>query len=76
MMHFLHCANAVVAQWRAAQKKAKLAEIEQAVDEQMNRLRAQMIEEAAQGRWRSWQTRQAASERSQPRPQRTVATVL
>jgi hypothetical protein len=31
---------AAVAQWRAAHPHATLAEIEQAVDEQMNRLRA------------------------------------
>jgi hypothetical protein len=39
---------ASVAQWRAAHPKATLAEIEHAVDEQMNRLRARMIEQAAQ----------------------------
>jgi RNase P subunit RPR2 len=39
---------AAVAQWRAAHPKATLAEIEQAVDEHMNRLRARMIEQAAQ----------------------------
>lgn len=39
---------AAVAQWRAAHPKATLAEIEQAVDEQMNRLRARMIEQSAQ----------------------------
>ena len=39
---------AAVAQWRAAHPKATLAEVEQAVDEQMNRLRARMIEQAAQ----------------------------
>ena len=39
---------AAVAQWRAAHPKATLAEIEQAVDEQMNRLRARMIEQAVQ----------------------------
>src|SRR2546429_8666636 len=39
---------AAVAQWRAAHPKATLAEIEQVVDEQMNRLRARMIEQAAQ----------------------------
>lgn len=39
---------ATVAQWRAAHPKATLAEIEQAVDEQMNRLRARMIEQTAQ----------------------------
>jgi DNA-binding transcriptional regulator WhiA len=39
---------ASVAQWRAAHPQATLAEIEQAVDEQMNRLRARMIEQAAQ----------------------------
>jgi len=39
---------AAVAQWRAAHPQATLAEIEHAVDEQMNRLRARMIEQAAQ----------------------------
>jgi hypothetical protein len=39
---------AAVAQWRVAHPTATLAEIEQAVDEQMNRLRARMIEQAAQ----------------------------
>ena len=39
---------ASVAQWRAAHPQATLAESEQAVDEQMNRLRARMIEQAAQ----------------------------
>ena|SRR3989442_4750181 len=39
---------AAVAQWRVAHPKATLAEIEQAVDEQMTRLRAQMIAEVAQ----------------------------
>ncbi len=39
---------AAVAQWRAAHPQATLAEIEQAVDEQLNRLRARMIEQAAQ----------------------------
>src|SRR6266566_3951852 len=39
---------AAVAQWRAAHPRATLAEIEYAVDEQMNRLRARMIEQAAQ----------------------------
>ena len=39
---------AAVAQWRAAHPTATLAEIEQAVDEQVNRLRARMIEQAAQ----------------------------
>jgi len=39
---------AAVAQWRAAHPKATLAEIEQAIDEHMNRLRARMIEQAAQ----------------------------
>jgi RNase P subunit RPR2 len=37
-----------VVQWRVAHPQATLAEIEQAVDEQMNRLRAQLIEQAAQ----------------------------
>jgi RNase P subunit RPR2 len=41
-------ATAAVAQWRMAHPQATLAEIEQAVDEQMNRLRAQLIEQAAQ----------------------------
>jgi RNase P subunit RPR2 len=39
---------AAVAQWRAAHPKATLAEIEQTVDEQVNRLRAGMIEQAVQ----------------------------
>jgi RNase P subunit RPR2 len=39
---------AAVAQWRARHPTATLAEIERAVDEQMARLRAQMIEQAAQ----------------------------
>ena len=39
---------AEVAQWRAAHRQATLAEIEQVVDEQINRLRARMIEQAAQ----------------------------
>src|SRR5437879_2987743 len=39
---------ASVAQWRQKHPKATLAQIERAVDEQMNRLRAQLIEEAAQ----------------------------
>jgi hypothetical protein len=38
---------AAVADWRVAHSQATLAEIEQAVDEQMNRLRARMIEQAA-----------------------------
>lgn len=41
-------AVANVAQWRQKHPKATLAQIEQAVDEQMNRLRAQLIEQAAQ----------------------------
>ena len=41
-------ALATVALWRVAHPKATLAEIEQAVDEQINRLRAQLIEQAAQ----------------------------
>ena len=41
-------ATAAVAQWRTAHPQATLAEIEQAVDEQINRLRAQLIEQAAQ----------------------------
>ena len=39
---------ASVGQWRVAHPQATLAEIEQAVDEQMNRLRAQLIGQAAQ----------------------------
>src|SRR6266568_2273545 len=39
---------AAVAQWRAAHPHATLAEIEHAADEQMHRLRARMIEQAAQ----------------------------
>jgi len=41
-------AFAAVAQWRQAHPQATLAEIEQAVDEQINRLRAQMIQDTAQ----------------------------
>ena len=41
-------ASQAIAQWRAAHPEATLAEIEAAVDEQMNRLRARMIEEVAQ----------------------------
>src|SRR5215471_6948973 len=41
-------AVAAVAQWRGAHPQATLAEIEQQVDEQLNRLRAQLIEQAAQ----------------------------
>jgi NADH pyrophosphatase NudC (nudix superfamily) len=41
-------ASQAIAQWRAAHPEATLAEIEAAVDEQMNRLRAGMIEEVAQ----------------------------
>jgi NADH pyrophosphatase NudC (nudix superfamily) len=41
-------ASQAIAHWRAAHAEATLAEIEAAVDEQMNRLRAQMIEEVAQ----------------------------
>ena len=41
-------AMSAMSQWRVAQPKATLAEIEQAVDEQINRLRARMIEQAAQ----------------------------
>lgn len=37
-----------IAQWRQAHPKATLAEIEAAVDEQMNQMRATMIEEVAQ----------------------------
>lgn len=37
-----------VAQWRATHAQATLAEIEAAVDEQIHRLRARMIEQAAQ----------------------------
>ncbi len=41
-------AMAAVAQWRVAHPKATLAEIEHAVDEQLNRLRARLIEQSAQ----------------------------
>lgn len=41
-------ASQVIARWRTSHPQATLAEIETAVDEQMNRLRAQMIEEVAQ----------------------------
>ena len=41
-------ASQTIAQWRAAHPEATLAEIEAVVDEQMNRLRAGMIEEVAQ----------------------------
>jgi RNase P subunit RPR2 len=37
-----------VAQWRASHRQATLAEIEQAVDKQIHRLRACMIEQTAQ----------------------------
>jgi hypothetical protein len=37
-----------VAQWRATHAQATLAEIEQAVDEQIHQLRARMIEQTAQ----------------------------
>lgn len=37
-----------VAQWRAAHPQATLTEIEQAVDAQVHRLRARMIEQTAQ----------------------------
>jgi RNase P subunit RPR2 len=37
-----------VAQWRATHAQATLAEIEHVVDEQIHRLRAHMIEQAAQ----------------------------
>lgn len=39
---------AEVAQWRATHAQATLAEIEQAVDQQIHRLRARMIEQTAQ----------------------------
>ena len=39
---------AAVAQWRATHAQATLAEIEQAVDEQIHQLRARMIEQTAQ----------------------------
>lgn len=39
-----------VARWRQAHPRATLAEIEAAVDEQMNQMRASMIEEVAQAR--------------------------
>lgn len=41
-------ASQAIAHWRVAHPEATLAEIEAAVDEQMNRLRARMIEEVAQ----------------------------
>lgn len=41
-------ASQAIARWRAIHPEATLAEIEKAVDEQMNRLRASMIEEVAQ----------------------------
>lgn len=41
-------ASQAIAQWRQAHPKATLAEIKRAVDEQMNQLRARMIEEVAQ----------------------------
>jgi NADH pyrophosphatase NudC (nudix superfamily) len=41
-------ASQAIAHWRAAHPEATLAEIEVAVDEQMNQLRARMIEEVAQ----------------------------
>jgi RNase P subunit RPR2 len=37
-----------VAQWRVAHPQATLAQIEHAVDEQLHRLRARMIEQSAQ----------------------------
>ena len=41
-------ASQAIAHWRQAHPQATLAEIEVAVDEQINRLRARMIEEVAQ----------------------------
>ena len=41
-------ASQEIAHWRTTHPEATLAEIEAAVDEQMNRLRARMIEEVAQ----------------------------
>ena len=41
-------ASQAIAHWRTGHPEATLAEIEAAVDEQMNRLRARMIEEVAQ----------------------------
>lgn len=41
-------AVARIAHWRQSHAQATLAQIERAVDEQMNRLRAQLIEEVAQ----------------------------
>jgi uncharacterized protein with PIN domain len=41
-------ASHAIAQWRQVHPKATLAEIEKAVDEQMNHMRARMIEEVAQ----------------------------
>jgi hypothetical protein len=39
-----------IAQWREEHPQATMAEIEQAVDEQMQSLRAQVLQEAAQSR--------------------------
>lgn len=39
-----------IAAWRQAHPHATMAEIEQAVDEQMQKLRAQVLQEAAQSR--------------------------
>lgn len=39
---------AAVAQWRETHPKATLAQIEEVIDRQINHLRAQMIQEAAQ----------------------------
>lgn len=41
-------ASQAIAHWRQAHPQATLAEIEAAVDEQINQLRARMIEEVAQ----------------------------
>lgn len=54
-----------IAQWRQAHPTATLAEIESAVDEQMNHLRARMIEEVAQTQEAS-QEQQGASAQACP----------
>ncbi len=51
-----------IAQWRQAHPKATLAEIESAVDEQMNHLRARLIEEVAQMQQTSHEPREASAQ--------------
>jgi rubrerythrin len=46
--HKSQAAAKAMQEWRQAHPRATLAEIEAAVDEQMNQLRARMIEEVAQ----------------------------